>query len=95
MKYDVCAIVNDAEYHVKVTCRIDAKKRTVFRKCMNAIGWKLIEEGVITSKATFGYELPNIWTNGFLGAAWFNDPYRYIDVTIWENHGDHGTYIAA
>lgn len=85
MKYIVSAWIEDREVKTEIKVSRNAKTRTLFQKCMNAIGQELIKEGVLAESATYGYELPNIWTNGYLGAAWFNKP--FIDVSIQEETG--------
>lgn len=86
MKYTVTAAISeDKEISTVVSCRFDAKNKTKFDKCMNAIGCELIKRNVISPKTTYSYALPNVWTNGYLGAAWFIDP--FINVTIQEENG--------
>lgn len=86
MKYTVTAIVaEDDEVSVEVSVRRGAKTETVFRKCMNGIGRKLIERGILKEGAKFRYDKPNVWTNGAVGAAWFCSPFIYV--TIQEENG--------
>ena len=86
MKYKVTAYAEeDSEICVDVSVRQDAKTETVFRKCMNGIGRKLIERGILKEGAKFQYDKPNLWRNGGVGAAWFCSP--FIDVTIQEENG--------
>ena len=86
MKYTVTAFVTeDDEVSVEVSVRGNAKTETVFRKCMNEVGRKLIERGILKEGAKFQYDKPNLWRNGGVGAAWFCSP--FIDVTIQEENG--------
>lgn len=86
MKYTVTAIVaEDDDVSVEVSVRRGAKAETVFRKCMNGIGRRLIERGILQEGAKFKYDKPNVWRNGGFGAAWFCSP--FIDVTIQEETG--------
>lgn len=85
MKYRIGVYVNEKHYCATASVRRDAKMKTKFIKCMNAIGNELIKARVIDPNTTYGFELPNIWTNGYLGAAWFNSP--FINVVIQEDTG--------
>ena len=86
MKYTVTAFVTeDDEVSVEVSVRGNAKTETVFRKCMNEIGRKLIKRGVLGVDAKYRYEKPNVWTNGAVGAAWFCSPFIYV--VIQEENG--------
>lgn len=67
MKYSVSTVVNDVEYIVTASVRRGTKMRTVFIKCAEAIAAKLWEEKVIPEKVPLTIDLPNIWTNGYLG----------------------------
>ena len=85
MKYTVTAFVDDKDYVAEVKIRHGAKNRTIFNRCMNDIGRLLIKDHILQERALFNYDLPSIWTNGYLGAAWFVDP--YIPVSIQEETG--------
>lgn len=73
------------EHSTIVSVRSDATNKTVFKRCINEIGWKLVDEGILPEKVKYGYDLPNIWTNGYFGAAWFCDP--FYDIHITEENG--------
>lgn len=84
MKYIVTAYVTeDKKYEANVVVKRNAKKRTVFIKCMNAVGQMLAKDKILTT-GKYGFETPCL-NNGCLGAAWFNDP--FINVTIREETG--------
>lgn len=86
MKYIVTACIDeDKTYRTTVSVRRGAKMKTVFINCMNEIGQNLIRAKVIDRRAGFKFDLPNIWTNGYVGAAWFISP--FINVTIQEETG--------
>lgn len=67
MKYSVSTVVNDIEYIATASVRRDAKMRTVFLRCAEAIAAKLWESKVIPERVPISMDLPNIWTNGYLG----------------------------
>ena len=86
MKYTVTAWIDDnRKFETKVNVRSDACNKTVFVKCMNAIGFELIKAKAIPDHTRYQYTLPNIWTNGYLGSAWFCDP--FINIAIQEETG--------
>ena len=86
MKYTVTAHVTESVEVVKeISIRTGAKMGTVFQRCMVEIGRELIERKVIAPSTQYQYDLPNIWRNGCLGAAWFIDP--LINVTIRQGNG--------
>ena len=84
MKYTITAWIDeDKKYETEISVRRDAKMKTVFTNCMNAIGQKLIKDNVL-STPRYGFETPCL-NNGCLGAAWFEKP--FINVTIQEETG--------
>lgn len=86
MWYNVRAELDvDKTIEINVSVRQNAKLQTVFVKCMNEIGRKLIKNGIIPETARYQYDLPNIWRNGCVGAAWFIDP--FINITIKQKDG--------
>lgn len=85
MKYTVTAFVDDKKYEAEVKIRLGAKNRTIFSRCMNEIGMLMIKDGVLSEDVLYQYDLPNIWTNGYIGSAWFNTP--FIPVSIQEETG--------
>ena len=86
MWYNVRAELDDDKtMEINVSIRQNAKMQTVFVKCINEIGRKLIKNKIIPETARYSYELPNIWQNGGVGAAWFNDP--FINITIQQKNG--------
>ncbi len=86
MKYTVTAWIDDNQkYETVVSIRRNAKIKTIFQRCMNEIGLTLIKANVISGTAKYEYSLPNIWTNGYVGAAWFCDP--FINIAIQEETG--------
>ena len=86
MKYTVTAwIDNNQKYETVVSIRRNAKIKTIFQRCMNEIGLTLIKANVISGTAKYKYSLPNIWANGYVGAAWFCDP--FINIAIQEETG--------
>ena len=90
MKLIVTAFVDDErEISATVSIKSSASLKTKFSRCMNTIGKKLVDLGVIEKDAMFSYELPNVWRNGYCGAAWFTEP--FINVCIQE---ENGAYLA-
>lgn len=84
MKYTVTAWIDeDRKYETEVKVSRNAKKRTVFVRCMNAIGQQLAKDGVLVT-GKYGFETPCL-SNGVLGCAFFCDP--FINVTIQEETG--------
>lgn len=84
MKYTVTAWIDeDTKYEVEVGVRLDAKKKTVFHKCMNEIVKELLMNDVSISRK-YGFETPSL-LNGCVGAAWLEEP--FINVTIQEETG--------
>lgn len=67
MKYNVYANVNDVDYSATVAVRRDAKKKTVFLKCAEAIAKELWAAKAIPEKVSISWDLPNIWRNGYVG----------------------------
>lgn len=90
MKYEVSTCTESGkEIMILVSVRSDASRETLFKKCASEMHHKLNEMGLVPDTIRFGYELPNIWTNGAVGAVWFEDPYYNICIAR-ENCG----YIA-
>ena len=80
MKYNISACVNNTEYNYTVSCRWDAKTETLFRKCASVVHADLARRGILPDVVSFNYELPNVWTNGAVGAVWFSAPYCNISI---------------
>lgn len=78
MKYNVSCVVNDREYEVQVSCRWDAKTKTLFRKCMTELYFALYRDGI--KPVGYSMEMPNIWTNGAIGAVWFVEPFANVSI---------------
>lgn len=87
MTYTLYAYNGEGNLVCKMNTKVsrNAKTVTVFKKCMNTLGLELIKLGIINENTKYSCELPNIWTNGYLGCAWFTDP--YISVAIQEETG--------
>lgn len=78
MKYNVSCSVNDKDYDVTVSCRWDAKKMALFKKCATEMYFALRKDGV--KPVGYSMDMPNVWTNGGIGALWFVEPFANVSI---------------
>ena len=81
MKYTVTTYDDhENKYETIVSCRLDASTKTLYRKCMSAICSVLRDSDKIPDTITYGYDLPNVWTNGAIGALWIKEPFLNVSI---------------
>ena len=76
MKYIVETCTADEEIiSVTVSCRSDASRDYLFRKCAAGMASELYKRELISDATEWQWDLPNIWRNGAVGALWCSKPY--------------------
>lgn len=80
MNYVVSCSVSGHDHNIIVSCRSDASTRTLFEKCARAMHHELCMKGHAPESVRFGYELPNVWTNGAIGCVWFDLPSSTVSI---------------
>lgn len=80
MKYEVTICTkNEDEITAPISCRRDAKWKSLVRKAAEGILLEMQKAGIDTEGAMLYAEAPNVWTNGGCGFA-------SIEIGGWSYH---------